>query len=65
LRELRPERSASANSAIRAQASFYIAGFLSATNPVSGGGRHAGAMLRDSFFCGIVLNVYVRTDNLR
>ena len=36
LRELRPERSASANSAIRAQASFYIAGFLSATNPASG-----------------------------
>src|SRR5205823_14188642 len=29
------------------------------------GGRHAGAMLRDSFFCGIVLNVYIRTDNLR
>src|SRR5437868_2484597 len=29
------------------------------------GGRHAGAMLRDSFVCGIVLNVYIRTDNLR
>ena len=29
------------------------------------GGRHGGAILRDFFFCDIVLNVYIRTDNLR
>ena len=29
------------------------------------GGRHGGAILRDFFFCGMFLNVYIRTDNLR
>src|SRR5439155_1575098 len=29
------------------------------------GERHGGAILRDFFFCDIVLNVYIRTDNLR
>src|SRR5260370_11855348 len=29
------------------------------------GGRHGGAILRDFFFCGMCLNVYIRTDNLR
>src|SRR5260370_15458742 len=29
------------------------------------GGRHGVAILRDFFFCGTCLNVYIRTDNLR
>ena len=29
------------------------------------GGRHGGAILRDFFFCGMFLSVYIRADNLR
>src|SRR5712664_4543815 len=35
------------------------------TFPFWKGGRHGGAILRDFFFCGMFLNVYIRTDNLR
>src|ERR1700682_4632375 len=29
------------------------------------GGRHGGAILRDFFFCGMFLSVYIRADKLR